>query len=181
MQTDGQTLPRGERRGAGPGGRPTAVTRDPAECPGMLPLQEISDRLEILDLLARYSDAIDRRDLDALDAFFTADAVVDYTEFGGPRGSLPEIKAFLAGVLPLHAGHYHLVGSTIIDLDGDRAVVRSICHNPMILDDPAGGRRLYLCGLWYRDHMVRAGTGWRISERYEEKCFLWFPEGGRLG
>jgi hypothetical protein len=145
-----------------------------------LPLQEISDRLEILDLLARYSDAIDRRDLDALDAFFTADAVIDYTEFGGPRGDLAEIKAFLGRALPLHAGHYHLVGSTVIDLDGDEAAVRSICHNPMILDGPAGGRRIYQCGLWYRDRMVRTPEGWRIRERYEEKCFLWFPEGGRL-
>jgi hypothetical protein len=145
-----------------------------------LSLQEISDRLEIQDLLARYSDAIDRRDLGALDAFFTADAVVDYSEFGGPRGDLTTIKTFLAEVLPLHAGHYHLVGSTVIDLAGDEATVRSICHNPMILDEGERGRRIYLCGLWYRDSMVRTPDGWRIRERYEEKCFLWFPEPGRL-
>lgn len=143
-------------------------------------LQEISDRLEIQDLLARYSDAIDRRDLDALDALFTPDAVVDYTEFGGPRGDLATIKSFLAEVLPLHAGHYHLVGSTVIDLADDEASVRSICHNPMILDEGERGRRLYLCGLWYRDAMVRTAAGWRIRERYEEKCFLWFPDGGKV-
>lgn len=146
----------------------------------MLPLQEISDRLEIQDLLARYSDAIDRHDLDALDALFTADAVVDYTEFGGPRGDLAATKAFLAGVLPTHAGHFHLVGSSVIDLDGDRAAVRSICHNPMLLDAGDGRRRIYLCGLWYRDALVRTDRGWRISERYEEKCFLWFPDTGEL-
>lgn len=148
----------------------------------MLTLLEISDRLEIQDLLARYSDAIDRHDLDALDTLFTSDAVVDYTEFGGPRGDLARIKEFLREVLPIHAGHYHLVGSGVIELEGDRARVRSICHNPMLLGgsedaDP----RIYFCGLWYRDTMVRTDAGWRISERYEEKSFLWFPEGGKLG
>jgi hypothetical protein len=80
-------------------------------------------------------------------------------------------------VLPLHAGHYHLVGSTVVEIDGDTAAVRSICHNPMVLQGSADSQQLYLCGLWYRDKMVRTPAGWRIRERYEEKCFLWFPEG----
>jgi ketosteroid isomerase-like protein len=145
----------------------------------VLTLQEISDRLEIQDLLARYSEAIDRHDLDALDTLFTEDAVVDYSEFGGPRGNLATVKGFLAEVLPLHAGHYHLVGSTVAEIDGDTAAVRSICHNPMLLKagEPDGSQQLYLCGLWYRDKMVRTPAGWRIRERYEEKCFLWFPDG----
>jgi ketosteroid isomerase-like protein len=144
-----------------------------------LTLQEISDRLEIQDLLARYSLAVDRRELDRLDALFTEDAVVDYTEFGGPRGDLATVKAFLAEVLPRHAGHQHLVGSVVIDLDGDQATVRSICHNPMLLatESASSARqaRPYFCGLWYRDSLVRTPAGWRIRERYEEKCYLWFP------
>ncbi len=146
----------------------------------MLTMQVISDRLEIQDLLARYADAIDRRELDRLDAMFTDDAVIDYTEFGGPRGDLPTIKAFLAGALAMHATHQHLVGSIVIDLHGDEADVRSICHNPMLLateNTSSGARaRPYFCGLWYRDSFVRTPLGWRIRERYEEKCYLWFPE-----
>ncbi len=139
-----------------------------------LTLQEISDRLEIQDLLARYALAIDQHAFDRLDDLFTEDAVVDYTEFGGPRADLATIKSFLAEALPRHAGHQHLVGSVVIDLDGDRATVRSICHNPMLL---ARGEevRPYFCGLWYRDSLVRTPSGWRIRERYEEKSYLWFP------
>ena len=44
----------------------------------MLPLQEISDRIEIDDLFARYCHAIDERDWDALDDIFTPDARIDY-------------------------------------------------------------------------------------------------------
>ena len=51
-------------------------------------LQEISDRLEIQDLIARYSYALDRRDFDALDELFTPDAVLDYRATGAIRGSL---------------------------------------------------------------------------------------------
>lgn len=146
----------------------------------MLTLQEISDRLEIQDLLARYALAIDRRELDRLDDLFTDDAVVDYTEFGGPRGDLATIKTFLADVLPRHVGHQHLVGSIVIDLDGDEAMVRSICHNPMLLRDEGASSgtavRPYFCGLWYRDSLVRTPAGWRIRERYEEKGYLWFPQ-----
>ena len=49
----------------------------------LLDLQEISDRIEIQDLLSRYTDAIDRRDWDALDGVFTPDAFIDYTSVGG--------------------------------------------------------------------------------------------------
>jgi hypothetical protein len=61
----------------------------------MLPLQEISDRLEIQDLLSRYSYAIDDRDWDRLDAIFTPDAVIDYSETGGAKGNVAQIKAWL--------------------------------------------------------------------------------------
>ncbi len=52
----------------------------------MLSLQEISDRLEIQELLVRYSHAVDTRDWEAFEHVFTEDAVIDYTEMGGPRG-----------------------------------------------------------------------------------------------
>ena len=50
----------------------------------MLDLKEISDRLELMDLMVRYSHAIDTRSWDELDDVFTPDAVIDYTAFGGP-------------------------------------------------------------------------------------------------
>ena len=60
----------------------------------MMDLQEISDRLEIQDLFARYSFAIDERDWDALDTIFTPDAQIDYTETGGAKGSWAQIQAW---------------------------------------------------------------------------------------
>jgi hypothetical protein len=49
----------------------------------MLTLREMSDRLEIQELFARYAHAVDSRDWVALKEVFTEDAVVDRTAMGG--------------------------------------------------------------------------------------------------
>ena len=133
----------------------------------MLPLQEISDRLEIQDLLARYSAAIDTRSWDDLDELFTPDAHLDYTETGGIAGSLPEQKAYFAEVLPMFKGSQHLTATSTIVVEGDLARVKTICFNPMVVDD----RQVYFVGLWYRDSLRRTATGWRFHERYESKSW----------
>jgi hypothetical protein len=132
----------------------------------MMSLQEISDRMEIGDLLARYSAAIDGRQWDDLDRLFTADAVIDYTEMGGIRGSLAEQKEFLAAAMPGFAGFQHLTATSTFDIDGDVARVRTICFNPMVVTDE---QQVLFCGLWYRDVLVRTPDGWRISERHEDR------------
>jgi ketosteroid isomerase-like protein len=138
----------------------------------MLSLREISDRLEIEQLFTDYSYAIDGRDWDALDRVFTPDAVIDYTEMGGPRGSLAETKAFLAEAMSRFAGFQHLVATSQIRVHGDTAQARSICFNPMLLDEGAPEPRVFFCGLWYRDTLTRTAEGWRICERYEEKGYF---------
>src|SRR3984957_9159932 len=65
----------------------------------MLSHAEISDRLEIQQLIVDYSTAIDTRHFDDLDAVFTQDAYIDYTALGGIEGRYPEVKAWLAEVL----------------------------------------------------------------------------------
>ena len=132
----------------------------------MLTLQEISDRMEIADLLARYSAAIDGRSWDDLDALFTDDAVIDYSEMGGIRGTVAEQKAFLAQVMPGFAGFQHLTATSTYDIDGDVARVRTICFNPMVVTDE---QQVLFCGLWYRDVLVRTADGWRIAERHEDR------------
>ncbi|MEV5559052.1 nuclear transport factor 2 family protein [Nonomuraea wenchangensis] len=46
--------------------------------------RELADRLEIADLLARYTRAVDSGRWERLDEVFTADAVIDYSSAGGP-------------------------------------------------------------------------------------------------
>jgi len=134
----------------------------------MLSLQEISDRLEIQDLLARYSFAIDERDWDALDRVFTADAWVDYTAAGGVKGSYPEIKAWLPEALARFPMFQHMVATTRLEIAGDTARSRTILFNPMTYRAADGQDTVFFIGLWYRDRFARTADGWRIVERVEE-------------
>lgn len=135
-------------------------------------LREISDRLEIQDLFARYSFAIDERDWDALDHIFTPDARIDYSETGGASGSFAEIKAWLPVALERFPRFQHMVATTRLTLEGDEAHSRTILFNPMVHRNAAGKEQTFFVGLWYRDHLVRTPEGWRIMERYEELSYI---------
>jgi hypothetical protein len=139
----------------------------------MMSLQEISDRLEIQDLLARYSFAIDDSNFDALDDVFTPDATIDYAETGGAKGSYPQIKAWLKIALSRFEKYQHMVATQQLTLDGDKAKSRTILFNPMTYNPegkPDTGQ-VFFIGLWYRDEFVRTPAGWRISSRYEEMVY----------
>jgi SnoaL-like domain len=132
--------------------------------------QELSDRLEIQDLITAYSYAIDFHRFDDLDAIFTPDATLDFTATGGIAGPLPEIKEWLASVLVHFGGHQHLVATSAVQLDGDAATAKTLCHNPMWFADPA--QPPLFVGLWYLDSFVRTAEGWRMSSRIQEKGYL---------
>ena len=73
-------------------------------------LHEISDRLEIDVLLTRYTRAIDTGEWDRLDDVFTPDAQIDYTATGGIAAPYPEVKAWLAEMLPIFPRRLHTLG-----------------------------------------------------------------------
>lgn len=138
----------------------------------MLSLQEISDRLEIQDLMVRYSHAVDTRQWNLLDEVFTPDAYIDYSAMGGSAGDLLSTKEFLAAMLPNFLAFQHLISNSSISVDGDTATGRTLCHNPMLVADAEGKQSLMLCGLWYLDTFVRVDGQWRIRRREEEKGYM---------
>lgn len=139
----------------------------------MLSLREISDRLEIQDLLVRYAHAVDSRQWELLDEVFTDDAFIDYTAMGGPAGDLKSTKEFLATVMPNFPAFQHLVSNSAMTFDGDTATVRTMCYNPMLVNGDGGAHSLMMCGLWYLDTVVRVDGQWRIRSRVEEKSFMY--------
>jgi len=137
----------------------------------MLSVQEISDRLEIMQLMTAYSSAIDRKNFAALNNVFSADAYIDYRAMGGIAGTLGEIKAWLGEVMQAFPHYQHMLGNPEIQLQGDTATGRTICFNPMQIALPDGSSQVMFLGLWYLDEFVRREAGWRISRRSEEKCY----------
>ncbi|MCF8609287.1 nuclear transport factor 2 family protein [Gordonia sp. HY285] len=135
----------------------------------MMELQEISDRFEIQQLMIDYSTAIDSRRFDDLDRLFTPDAYIDYSASGGTQGPFPEVKAWLADILPRFPAYAHMLGNFDLSIDGDTATGRTMCFNPMVLSDEP--KQVMYCGIWYVDAFVRTADGWRITRRVEEKAF----------
>lgn len=130
--------------------------------------QEVADRVEILDLIARYSTVVDSGAWDAMPELFTDDAVLDFSATGGICGSVAEHQEFNAKVLTGFASTQHVMGLPTIVVDGDTATSRSICFNPMVVDDS----KVFFVGLWYDDALVRTDSGWRFSSRVQSKSFF---------
>lgn len=145
----------------------------------MLPLQEISDRIEIQDLMTRYSFAIDEQDFDALDRVFTPDAVIDYHELGGSVGNLAETKAFLAKALPRFPRYQHANIATKLAITGDEATASTILFNPMVANVD-GREQVFFIGLWYDDKLRRMADGWRITHRYERASWNYNTPAGMV-
>ena len=137
----------------------------------MLSIEEMSDRFEIQDLMVGYCYAVDNKDFDALDGYFTDDDVIDYSEMVGVKGSLADIKSFLAASLGPVPMSQHAVSTTQYSFDGDRCETRSVCTNPMVVPGDDGQPQTIFFGLWYIHQFRRTQNGWRISGLYEKKCY----------
>lgn len=136
-----------------------------------LSMQDMSDRFEIQDLLVGYCYAVDDRDFDALDGYFTTDAVIDYSEMVGFRGNLKQTKDFLRTSLAPIPMAQHAVNTTQYKIDGDSAETRTVCFNPMVVPGDDGQPTTIFFGLWYIHTYRRTPEGWRIASLYERKAF----------
>jgi hypothetical protein len=146
-----------------------------------LPLQEISDRLEIEDLLVRYCYAVDDRDWDAYRNIFTTDAVLDDTVTGGIRSGVEEHVTYLEKALSKILISQHAISTVLLDIRGDEASARVHCSCPMVVELGESKRQVFFQGLWYRDRLARTPDGWRISELVEEGYWNYnVPEGFRF-
>ena len=121
------------------------------------------DRDQIAEVLIRYASGIDRRDWPLFRTCWTDDIEADY----GQVGHFVSVNEITDAMTALHESMgptYHRMSNFAIDVDGDRAVVRSYVHAVIMLapDDPnnwvdAVGH--------YDDVFVRTADGWRINRR----------------
>ena len=107
--------------------------------------QEISDRIEIQDLMVRYARAIDTKDYGLLDTCFVPDAHVDYVSSGGTKGTYKEVRAWLEKALAAFPAMMHLVSNNQVELNGDQANSRTLTGKDCVgryscaMHDPVDG------------------------------------------
>ena len=136
----------------------------------MFTLREISDRIEIDDLITRAAVATDSWDFALLETCYTPESVVDYTNVGGPRATLPGILQWLRDTMRPGVLMERRVTNRYIRLDGDRATGRSYMMKIMKTIDRADGTDAgssVVVGCFYDDVFARTPDGWRIMDRVE--------------
>jgi 3-phenylpropionate/cinnamic acid dioxygenase small subunit len=133
-----------------------------------LSLQEMSDRMEIQDVLTRYALAIDAKDWALLDTCFVPDAHLDYTCTGGKKGPYPELRKWLADVLSSFAVTMHFIGNISVRIEGHRAYARTYLWNPMGFGKNEAALEWFAVAAHYVDELVRTDDGWRIRQRVQE-------------
>ncbi len=131
----------------------------------------LETRVALGDVTARYAQAVDRHDRDALTALFTVDAVLVQPPALLRRNQDAELHGnaeIAAGVLTAVAhlrATRHLIGQQVIDTsDGDTASAETYCtaHHIYARGDDVRDNTI---AIRYRDTFRRDEDGWRIARR----------------
>ena len=135
--------------------------------PGQRPSpDEVADRIAIDDLLDAYASALDTKDWDTLRTLFTPDAVVDYTEEGGVRGTVEDAIAWFQKAMAPFTASQHFVTNRRVKVDGDEAKVDAYIFSPLGMPNGnPGGLTLVFAGGTYEDVLRRTPDGWRFAAR----------------
>ncbi|MFC8435462.1 nuclear transport factor 2 family protein [Streptomyces sp. NPDC057253] len=137
----------------------------------------MTDRDDVLDLVARSADAVNRLDAEQFESLWTPEAawVIDPPLDFTLEGSRAEIaKGFEAGMRAMWASFLQLIHSTTVDVDGDTATARTYLTEQGIRPDGTGQ---LLHGV-YEDTVVRTDEGWRFARRHFRYLYLDQPQLG---
>lgn len=138
----------------------------------MLALQEISDRLELLDLVHAYASGVDSRDYAAVAAVFTPDARIECAAFGGPDGGVEEMLEWASSGITVFAASHHLTANHRFVINGDNASGVVMCFNPMQWNTmPGEPDGLCVMGLYYHDEYQRHDGKWFIASRVMKRTY----------
>ncbi len=131
-------------------------------------LRRVIDEAAVRDLAARYCWAIDQLDRDAFDTVFLPDATAVLGQ--GEQRGIEEIWGKVHLVLSPLTCSQHLVGSHLVEIDGDTATHRCQFHAQHVSNGCEGGDQYIVAGM-YSDRVERTAAGWRI--RHRDLTVLW--------
>ncbi len=124
-------------------------------------MPEDGDAEQIRRLIAEYGRLLDVRDPAAWAALFAPSGEwVGGTRYGVISGH-EALARFVSEEFASSPPSVHLVGSTAVELDGDRA---SAWSRWILIEEDAGQLRIALAGS-YDDRFARLPEGWRFARR----------------
>ena len=129
------------------------MDRDPA-------LQELLDKQEIYECIAKLARGLDRHDLEMAKSSFHPDAMDDHASFIGPAAETVDWSNDVHDAS--FKGHQHYMGQCLIEVDGDEAHAETY---GMVVGVPHGGWEVVMGGGRYLDRLERRGGRWAIVDR----------------
>jgi hypothetical protein len=131
-------------------------------------VRELLDRQAIVDVLHRYCHLVDVQQLDRMvEEVFAPDGSDDHGE--GPVVGRRAIRDWFVDNTANIAGNAHNISNVMIELDGDRATMRSTVTSWTWTREHSGAGALrpadYVLVLNYVDELSRYPEGWRIDRR----------------
>ncbi|MCB1688980.1 MAG: nuclear transport factor 2 family protein [Halioglobus sp.] len=126
-------------------------------------LQALLDEREITRGLSRFARILDTKSWDQLGDVFAQDISFDYGAAGEQHG-MTALRANMTRFLDQCGGTQHLIGSVLVDVDGDHAVSSSYVQARHQAVGDTGGKVFDSNGE-YIDRWERRPEGWRIVRR----------------
>lgn len=132
-------------------------------------LRAVEDQLEIQRLAARFSDAVNERNVEAFRGLWRSDRPI--WEIGPPLHSraegIDQIVAMLRRLIQAEQYFMQMTHSGVIEIKGDQATARFVER------ERGRGESSYYDNLAvYEDVLVREADGWRFAKRSYRYRFL---------
>lgn len=129
----------------------------------MTDMQTLLDEREIVRGLSLFARILDGKRWDRLAEVFADDIDFDYGAAGEEHG-LDALRANMRRFLDRCGGTQHLIGSILVNVEGDTAVSRSYVQaRHQRIDDRVGA--IFDSNGEYVDRWERRAQGWRIVRR----------------
>jgi len=131
--------------------------------PGRDAVQLLVDRDAIHDVMFRYADGVDRRDMERVRACFAPDLRV--VDWGGGFADRDAMITYISGVAIFHTT-MHMFGNDYIDVEGDTAHIDCYAMLTHHLDDAQGvTSEMNVSGGRYVESLTRRDGQWVVTQR----------------
>ena len=134
-------------------------------------LRELLDKANVTDTLYRYCSTIDRLDMAGLRAVLADDVRGKYGNTDWIEGG-DELVKWIDSATVDTVWQHHLISVYHVDVDGDHASALSYHTSHQMFKDTPDVVGVIIAR--YHDQLVRAPSGWKISEKVME--ILWAGE-----
>jgi len=131
-------------------------------------LQALQDRIDVTDVLYRYSSSVDKGDSAGVRSALADDIWAQYGN-GDPVEGGDALAGWIAEATKTAIWQHHLVNTYHVEVDGDEAKTLSYLTSYQVFEEAPDAATLLVAR--YHDELKRTPSGWKISRRVME--ILW--------